>query len=323
MGNTPKPKGLLGNRGRTSPEAPEKTLACFSEWLLGKGYARRTAECYLFDAGHFARWLGRELASLAPADLAKYQSVLAARPGRSAAVLCAQTRAHVLSAMKALGKFLLETGRAKENPALGIEPPRCPRKLPDNLLTVREVERILAVPRLDDPVGLRNRALLELLYGTGLRQQEALSLRLSDVDLAQGEVRVERGKGGDGRIVPLPRETAAVLTAYLSEARPKLAKEADSGHFFLSGRGGKPDPSRLLKTMKKYAREAGITRPVGFHTWRHSMATHLLQRGASLRHIQEILGHRTLSATQIYTKVTIGDLKRVHAKFHPRERMEV
>lgn len=308
-------------------EPPEKPLSQFGSWLAAQGLAARTVECYLFDAGHFVRWLEtqglRDLRRINPALVSEYQAVLAARPGRNGRPLTAATRAHVIAALMALGKYLEKSGRVKANPMKGLSLPCAPRRLPHNLLPVRDMERLLAAPRLDDPVEIRNRALMELLYATGLRQSEALDLKLGDVDLSSGEVRVERGKGGYGRVVPLGREAGAVLAAYLSEARPKLARGGDAGFFFLSRRGRRVDPSRMLKTLKRYARRAGISRPVGFHTFRHSVATHLLQRGAGIRHIQEFLGHHSLASTQIYTHVSIGDLKAAHAKYHPREKMDL
>lgn len=302
-----------------------ETLDRFVLDLRARGYAIRTVSCYRFDLDHFVKWLASKriltVEALSPKEVAEYEVVLATRPGRGGKPLTAGTRAHVLSALISFGKFLANAGCG--NPFAALRHPRIPRKLPDNVLSVKEVERILAVPPLDDPIGLRDRAIMELLYSTGLRQSELLDLKVGDVDFEANEVRILAGKGGRGRLVPLCRESAAVLAAYLSESRPKLATAADSGHFFLSPRGGRASASTILKSFKRYAARAGIARPVGFHTFRHSCATHLMQRRAGLRYIQELLGHRSVATTEIYTRVTITDLKSAHARYHPRERMDV
>jgi integrase/recombinase XerD len=320
-------KGFRRNRGPRKGEPFEKTLSEFEEWGRAQGYAPKTLRGYVAQARQLGEWLGSKglvsYQALTPALLGAYQAVLAARPGRKGPVLSPSTRASAVSAFLALGRFLLTSARLATNPARDLSFPREPRRLPDNLLTVRDMERLLSTPSLDRPDEIRNRALMELLYATGLRQTEALDLKVDDVDLVHREVRVRRGKGGRGRIVPLCRETAQVLCAYLSDARPALTQHGDSGLFFVSRSGTRLDPSGMLKAFKRYARQAGISRPVGFHTFRHSVATYLMQRGAGIRTIQELLGHRSILATQIYTRVSIPDLKAAHAKYHPRERMEL
>jgi len=193
--------------------------------------------------------------------------------------MAATTRFRIASGLVTFAKWLVHAGLVSRDPREGVTLPRVARKLPDNVLTVREMTRLLSAPRLDDPVELRNRALMELLYATGLRQTEALDLKVEDVDLGEGEVLVRRGKGGKGRIVPLCRESRGVLAAYLAEVRPKLVAARDSGYFFVSKRGRRVDASHAMKMFKRYAASSGIKRPVGFHTFRHSVATHLMQRG--------------------------------------------
>lgn len=312
---------------RRTAEPVEKTLLNLQEWLRSQGRAERTVRGTYYHLRAFARWFEAKgkasFVAVTPALAAEYQAALAARPGRKGRLLTPATRSNAACALISLGRYLLGAGLVERNPLENLMLPRVVRQLPDNVLSIREMERLLSQPGLDDPVELRNRALMELLYATGLRRNEALDLALEDVDLGSGEVRVRRGKGGRGRIVPLGREAAAACSAWLAEARPALAAKGDSGHFFLSTSGGRVGDKRFSAALKRYAARAGIARPVGFHTFRHSVATHLLQRGAGIRYIQELLGHRSILATQIYTRVTIPDLKRAHAKFHPRERMDV
>lgn len=308
-------------------EGLQKTLARFLERLHLAGRSPRTIETYGMYLRFFVAWLGSErvesFGRLAASHLHRFQADLAARPGQNGGTLSAAARSIAGAALVGLVRFLRKEGLMKEDLSGAILRPRVPRKLPDKVLTVRQMERLLGAPGLEKPVELRDRALMELLYATGVRQSEALSLGLEDVDLGEGEVRVKRGKGGNGRVVPLCRESVGVLQAYLSEARPILTAKGDSGHFFVSYTGRKLTPTSMRERFQRYAAQAGIRKRVGFHTFRHSLATHLMKRGVGLRYIQELLGHASIQSTQIYTRVVAGDLKEAHAKYHPRERMNV
>jgi integrase/recombinase XerD len=321
-------KGARSKQEALAGEPFEKTLAAFSEHQNLKGFSVRTMRGYGYELAQLVSWLRERgvtsFGGMTEDHLSEYQAHLAGKPGRIGKVLAASTRNRILSALVSFARFLVQSGRLVKDPSQGLAFPRVPRKLPQNVLSEREMEKLLAAPRLDDPVDLRNRALMELLYATAVRQSEALDLKLEHVDLAESEVRVERGKGGKGRIAPLCKESCAVLAAYLTDVRPQiLGGKPDSGYFFVSKGGKRLDPSQTLKAFKRYAAKAGITRPVGFHTYRHSCATHLMKRGVGLRYVQELLGHASLNSTQVYTHVSIPDLKRAHAKFHPREKMDV
>ncbi len=311
-----------------SAERPDETLMKFADHLRAQGYSARTVEDYAYYARQFVSWLATRgiivLAVLRPEHLADYQAFVAVRRGPKGDLLAGCTRLGIAVAVAALARFLVKTRRAPRELTDDLTLPRVPRKLPDNVLPMREMERLLAAPHLDDPAELRDRALMELLYATGLRQSEALDLKIGDVDFVADELRVRSGKGGAGRVVPLGQTAASVVSAYLAESRPCLAKGGESGgYLFVPTRGTRLDPSGIHKAFRRYAARAGVTRRVGFHTFRHSVATHLMQRGAGIRYIQELLGHRWLGSTQIYTRVTITDLKRAHARYHPRERMGV
>ncbi|MBC7106013.1 MAG: tyrosine recombinase, partial [Firmicutes bacterium] len=196
-----------------------------------------------------------------------------------------------------------------------VPSPRRGLKLPQ-VLTVGEVDRLLAQARPSTPTGLRDRAMLELLYATGLRVSELVELRLADVNLAQGYVRC-LGKGQRERVVPFGSVAAAHLRSYLAEVRPRLAGRRNP-YLFVNRRGRPLSRQALWKLIRKYALRAGIAKTIGPHVLRHSFATHLLENGADLRTVQELLGHADISTTQIYTHVSAAHLREVYARAHPR-----
>jgi integrase/recombinase XerD len=185
------------------------------------------------------------------------------------------------------------------------------------VLTVDEAERLIQSVELDEPLAFRDRALFELAYGAGLRVSEWLSIAIKDVLLSDGIVRVF-GKGAKERLVPIGRSAIGAVGVYLRELRPKLDRGESQGKLFLNARGQPLTRMGAWKILKKYVQKAGITRPVSPHTLRHSFATHLLEGGADLRAVQEMLGHADISTTQIYTHVDREYLRRVHRQFHPR-----
>jgi integrase/recombinase XerD len=191
------------------------------------------------------------------------------------------------------------------------------------VLTEDEVARVLAMPDPATPVGSRDRALLELLYASGLRVSEATSLDLGDADLSEETVRVV-GKGNRQRVIPMGSKAIAALAAYLKAARPRLARgRAAAQALFLNRRGGRLSRQSCWKLLRRYARAAGITRALSPHVLRHSFATHLLERGADLRAVQEMLGHASVGTTQVYTHVSRAHLREVYVRAHPRGGMRV
>jgi integrase/recombinase XerD len=221
-----------------------------------------------------------------------------------------------ISAARTYFRFLLSDGVVARDPSERLETPRRWRTLPD-VLTVDEIGRLLAAPTLDDPFVFRDRAMLELAYGAGLRVSEWISLGVRDVLMEDRLVRVF-GKGSKERLVPIGRSAIGATATYIRELRPKLERGAGKGVLLLNARGEPLSRMGAWKLLRKYVDRAGITKVVSPHTLRHSFATHLLEGGADLRAVQEMLGHADISTTQIYTHVDREYLRKVHGQFHPR-----
>lgn len=225
--------------------------------------------------------------------------------------------ARAVATFRGFYRFLVVSGRRPDNPAADLRAPRAWKTLP-KVLPAEDVDRLLQAPDTSEPRGLRDRALIELLYATGLRVSELVSLRQQDVNLESGYLTCT-GKGRKERLVPFGDEAAAWLARYVKEARPALLKKRASPRLFVNARGG-PGLTRVgfWKILKEYGKRAGVPGPLSPHVLRHSFATHLLERGADLRAIQMMLGHSDLSTTQIYTHVLEARLRAVYDKFHPR-----
>ncbi len=220
------------------------------------------------------------------------------------------------SSIRGLFRYMLKEGYVTEDPTELLEVPSAGTPLPRDL-SLNEVDRLLAQPDEESPLGLRDRAMLELLYATGLRVSELLSLRLQDLNLEVGYL-VAYGKGSKERLVPVGEVALERLEAYLGSARPRLCGEGRSPYLFLNRSGGRLSRQGFWKRLRRYALEAGIRSRVTPHVLRHSFATHLLERGADLRSVQLMLGHASISTTQIYTHLNRERLKQIYERFHPR-----
>jgi len=269
------------------------------------GYSRDLAALTAFAAGH-----GRDVDALGRADLERLvrDRMAEGRSPRSVGRLVAAVRGYYRYATAAVP--------LAENPAADVAAPRTWKALP-KFLTVDEVDALLQAPDLATPRGLRDRALLELLYATGLRVSELLALAPAHLDLEAG-VLTCMGKGRKERVVPFGEEAVRWLGRYLREARPALAARRNSPRLFVNARGGSLSRMGFWKLLRGYGLQAGIARAISPHVLRHSFATHLLERGADLRAIQMMLGHADLSTTQIYTHVLDERLRSVYERFHPR-----
>lgn len=287
-------------------------------------YAARTAEHYLADTREFLSWVaerGVELVEVKPDDVRRYQADLYARPKADGRPYAAASIALKLTAVRTLFRFLQRRGYVLFDPSTAIELPRTEKHLPRVILTENEARRIVSAPKGRGPFDLRDRAILETLYATGLRVNELVHLTPGDVEIEEQTVRVLMGKGGHHRRVPLTRVAARAIERYLLRARASLAiRRSDARWLFVGARGKKLDRSRVLKIVKHWAAHAGVSKRVSCHTFRHSVATHLLRGRADIRQIQALLGHRDLSTTERYTHVEISDLKRVVERAHPRGR---
>jgi len=279
-----------------------------------KGLSRNTLEAYSKDIKAFIEFLeGRSLPDLRGVDRRTALQFVKALESKG---LSLRSINRSLVAVRGFFRFLVRDGYLEEDPWEEMGLPSLPRRLPE-VLTEGEVERLLEQPDPSTPLGMRDGALLELLYGTGMRVSEASDLRLEALQLDLGFVTV-KGKGGKERVVPLGEVAKERVVLYLKEGRPSLAKGSASPYLFLNPRGGKLSRQGVWKVVKRYALAAGIKTRITPHTLRHSFATHLLRRGADLRFVQAMLGHADISTTQIYTHVDREYLRELHRRFHPR-----
>ena len=277
--------------------------------------AANSVESYARDLGllaEFAAGRGRAIASLTRADLEGFVRALMAE-GRSP-----RSVARAIACYRGFYRFLVNDGRAKTSPAGDLRPPRAWKTLP-RYLAAEEVDQLLAQPDVATPRGLRDRALIELLYATGMRVSELVSLRPADVNLEASYLTCT-GKGDKQRIVPVGDEAVDWVRRYLRDGRAALLGTRTSPRLFVNARGGGSGLTRVgfWKVLKGYARQAGLKTSISPHMLRHSFATHLLERGADLRAIQMMLGHADLSTTQIYTHVLERRMRSIYDQFHPR-----
>ncbi|HED52304.1 MAG TPA: site-specific tyrosine recombinase XerC [Gammaproteobacteria bacterium] len=296
-------------------------LATFLEWCAMKGYSERTITIRDLHLKRFIRWCDdRGLDQ--PQDitrpiLERYRRHVYYYRKKDGKPLSLATQCQRLAPIKAFFQWLTKENHILYNPASELELPRQPKKLPQHILSVEEVEQVLDQASLHGERGIRDRAIIETLYSTGIRRTEAVNLKLYDIDLNHGTLMVRQGKGGKDRLVPLGERACAWLTKYIDEVRSTFVMEPDDGTLFLTEYGQPMIKNRLSDTVKKHIDAAGIMKPGACHLFRHAMATHMLENGADIRFIQMMLGHSTLSTTEIYTQVSIKKLKAIHAATHP------
>ena len=281
---------------------------------MERGLSRNTLAAYRRDLTGFARWLDDQRQCLLLA--AQREDLLAYLAERVAANAKPRTTARLLSSLRRFYQQAVRDGELPEDPSDRIEAPRLGRSLP-KALTEEDVEMLIDAPDTATALGLRDRAMLELLYATGLRVSELVELRMLQLNLRQGVVRT-LGKGNKERLVPLGEVASDWLESYLDTARGELLKGRECEQLFVTQRGAGMTRQAFWYLIKKHAQQAGITKPLSPHTLRHSFATHLLNHGADLRVVQMLLGHSDLSTTQIYTHVARERLKGLHAEHHPR-----
>lgn len=294
-------------------ESPPLLDAYLRHLLVEKGLAELTLSAYSEDLGRFFSYLktrGLDAEDLAPMDLLAYL-VLLEKEG-----LAPRSRARHLVSIRGFFTFLAETEDLEKDPSRIVRLPRMGRKLPD-VPSLKEMEALLAAPAPDTALGLRDRAMLELLYATGLRVSELMGLKITDLRMDAGFLRV-RGKGSRERAVPFHMQARLCLDLYIREGRPRILKTRSSDYLFVSGTGKPLTRQAFWKNLKTHTLKAGILRPLTPHSLRHAFATHLLEGGADLRVVQALLGHADIATTQIYTHVNRKGLKDVHAKYHPR-----
>jgi integrase/recombinase XerD len=298
------------------PSAADRALIHdFQDSLwIEEGLSKNTQISYASDLSLFADWLKaqqqKELPHVQTGDIEAYLALKFHQKASN------RTSARLLASLRKFYLWLLRQGKTEHDPCATIKSPHLGKPLP-HTLSERDVENLLAAPETGEPLGQRDRAMLELLYATGLRVTELVSLRLDQVNLRQGVVRVT-GKGSKDRLVPLGEEAESWLESYLRESRRIILGKRQSDDLFVTDRGGAMTRQAFWYLIKRHALTAGIAKHLSPHTLRHAFATHLLNHGADLRVVQMLLGHSDLSSTQIYTHVAQERLKELHARCHPR-----
>ncbi len=287
----------------------------FSDALwLEDGLSRNTLDSYRRDLKQFQAWLeklhGRELLAATHADLLDYLA------HKVSARAKATSTSRLLSSLKRFYQYALRQNKISADPSLNIESPKLPRGLPKTL-TEEDVEKLLAAPNVEDALGLRDRTMLEVIYASGLRVSELVTLKVAQVSQDMGVVRI-MGKGSKERLVPLGEEALSWVRRYAKEARPQILGQRSTDALFVTGRAGAMTRQSFWHLLKRHAVYAGLRMAISPHTLRHAFATHLLNHGADLRVVQMLLGHSDISTTQIYTHVARERLKQLHAKHHPR-----
>lgn len=296
-------------------ESNRQLIQSFQDSLwVEEGLSENTQKAYVSDLVLFTEWLGKgkavELFDVQSADIEAY---LAQKFRQQAS---SRTTARVVSSLRKFYAYWLRLGRIAKDPCGIIESPRIGRPLPTTL-SETEVLALLNAPNVDEPLGLRDRAMLELLYATGLRVTELVTLRLAQFNLRQGVVRVV-GKGSKDRLIPVGEEAESWLDAYLKAGRAIILGGKQCDDLFVTERGAAMTRQGFWLLIKRYAGMAGIQKSLSPHTIRHAFATHLLNHGADLRVVQMLLGHSDLSSTQIYTHIAQSRLKDLHSRCHPR-----
>ncbi|MGF2947638.1 site-specific tyrosine recombinase XerD [Microbacterium alcoholitolerans] len=285
---------------------------------IERGLSEHTIAAYRRDLSGYVEWLAARGITETGGISAAIVSEFIAERSSAAPAPAATSLARLQSSVRGWHRFLAREGVEQDDPSARLRPPKTPQRLP-KALTIDQVERLLAAPSADEPLGIRDRALLELLYATGARVSEAVALDVDD--LAHGDVLRLRGKGDKERIVPIGSYARAAVDAYLTRVRPALAaKGRASARAFLGARGAPLSRQSAWLVITSAAERAQITADVSPHTLRHSFATHLLQGGADVRVVQELLGHASVATTQIYTHVSVDTLRDIYATSHPRAR---
>jgi len=298
----------------------------FREDLLMRNGSPVTARGYIYELARFFAFLEDEridsLSDITRDVVEGYRRHIFYSRSQRGGPVSARTQSGRLSAVKAFLRYLARESYLLIDPGQGVDLPRGPRTLPRNIPNEQEVVRMVEAPNTATILGLRNRAILELLYASAIRNSELLALQVSDVRFDRTEVHVRLGKGAKDRILPIGQEAAHWILRYLREARPHLIGRPDETALFLSSKKNRLGTIGLIALVAAAGERAGIRQRMTPHALRHACATHMLERGAELRHLQEFLGHESPDPTQRYARVVISDLRAMHKRFHPRERRQ-
>jgi integrase/recombinase XerD len=309
----------------TDPVGFPVLMARFADWMRVKNYAARTVGNRMEQMAGFSGWCV-ERAVARPAEVTKpilerYQRWLYHRRKDDGRPLTFRSQYTALSVVKTFFRWLTRQNYLLSNPASEIELPRLEKRLPRHVLNVSEAEAVLTAPALDTPLGVRDRAMLETFYSTGIRRMELAGLAVYDLDVERGTLMVRQGKGKKDRMIPIGPRAVAWIDKYLREVRSDLVVEPDDGTIFLTNEGEAFSGHSLTALVRGYVRASGIAKTGACHLFRHTMATLMLENGADIRFIQAMLGHVSLTTTEIYSHVAIRKLKEIHTATHPGARL--
>jgi len=313
------PPKNVGNPG--DPQGMAVMMDKFIQWMRVTNYSERTVENRQLYLSYFIQW-AEDRGITRPTEVTKpilerYQRFLYHYRKADGQPLSFRSQHSRLIPVRAWFKWLTKNNHILYNPASELELPRLERRLPKHVLTIREAEAVLAVPNLGDPLGLRDRAILETLYSTGIRRMEVINLKLYDMDVDRGTLMVRQGKGKKDRMVPIGSRALKWIDRYITEVRPRLIVDPNDTTLFLTHLGEAFTTNRLTQMVREYVDAADLGKRGSCHLFRHTMATLMLENGADVRFIQAMLGHAKLETTQIYTQVSIRKLKEIHEATHP------
>lgn len=296
----------------------------YREHMTILNYAAGTIKGHVFYLKQFFKYLREmnisEISGITKDVVRDYQTYLFEEINPKGQPNCVLTQNNKLKDVKCFLKFLAEYGYIVSDPSKDIPYAKKPKRLPRSILTPPEAKKVLHAPDTKTVLGYRDRTILEMLYSTAIRKEELLNVLLVDVDYNDGFIRINSGKGNKDRVVPLGKIACRYIENYIKAVRPSLIKNPYNNHLLLSLKGNKLSKSQLGEIVKRYAKKAKLKKTISPHTFRHTCATHMLRNKANIRHIQEMLGHASLDSTQVYSHVSITDLKEVHSKCHPREK---
>ncbi len=323
MGRPKKPRRMVGDPGDAMALTP--LVEQYIAHLVVKNYSTYTTNVHEHHLQYFLAWC-EERGVVRACDVTRpmiqqYQRSIfhyRTKEGRPLAFDTQQTR---IRTVMLFFRWLTREDRIVYNPATDLDLPRVPKRLPKFVLTNEEVDLVMNQPDVTDAIGIRDRAILEVLYATGVRRSELRNIKVYDIDLDFGTVMVREGKGRKDRIVPMGERAIAWLQKYLGDVRSWFAGERDEGFLFLTHRGEPMSRNQLTHSVHGYIEQAGITKKGSCHLFRHAMATQMLENGADIRFIQQMLGHSNLETTEVYTHVSIRKLKQIHAATHPAARL--
>jgi integrase/recombinase XerD len=308
------------------PSELERMQKKYNHWRLSHNYEQRTIETQGTHLYKFVKWC-LERGILRPQDVTRemvelYQGYLSRSRKDNGEPYSIRYRNRILSTLKGFFAWLAKNHYILYNPAAELELPRESAQIPRNILSTAEVEAIMMQVDLSWPLGLRDRAMLETLYSTGIRSFELCRLKCKDIYSDNGVLLVREGKGRKDRMIPIGERALVWVEKYKNDLRPALVTKLDEEVLFLSNTGNPFNPRNLSRIVSEYIKAAGIEKEGACHMFRHTMATLMLENGADIRYIQQILGHASLDTTQIYTQVSIKKLKEVHTNTHPAARLK-